>query len=74
MQLRAQPSVNAEELLIHDGGQGQRAEGFHTCFVDFFGVLVLAFELEGEVVGQVTALVVSTQQPQSLRMPNFQGP
>ena len=26
MQLRAQPPVNAEELLVHDGSQGQRAE------------------------------------------------
>ena len=60
MQLRAQPSVNAEELLVHDGGQWQRAEGFHTGFVDLLGVLVLAFELEGEVVGQVTAFVVSS--------------
>ena len=49
-----------EELLVHDGGQGQCAEGLHTGVINSLGVFVLAFELESEVVGQVAAFVVAS--------------
>ena len=63
MQLRTQTTVNAEELLVHDCCQWQCAEGLHACLVDILGVLVLALKLESKVVGQMTALVVTTEQP-----------
>ena len=74
MQLRAQPTVDAQELLVHDGSKGERTEGLHAGLVHAFRVLVLAFQLEGEVVGQVPALVISTQQPERRRIPDFQRP
>ncbi len=64
----------AQKLFVHDCSQGQRAEGLHACVVDSLAVLVLTFELKGEIVGQVATLVVSSKQPQRLRVPNLQRP
>ena len=36
--------MDAEELLVHDRGQGQRAERGHACIIDALGVLALACE------------------------------
>jgi hypothetical protein len=36
MQLRAQSTVDTQELLVHDGSQGKTAERLHTGFVDGF--------------------------------------
>ena len=71
MQLRTQPAMYAQELLVHDRGQGESAEGVHTSFVDLFGVLVLALELKGEVICQVAALVVTAEEPQGVGIPNL---
>lgn len=35
---------------------------------------MLAFELEGEVIGQMPALVVSAEQPERVGVPDLQGP
>jgi hypothetical protein len=64
----------AQELLVHDRSQWQRAKRFHACFVDLLAVLVLAFELEGEVVGEMAALVVAAKEPESAGIPYLQGP
>lgn len=66
--------MNAQELLVHDGSQGQAAEGLHACLIDSLRVLVLAFKLEGEVVGQVTTLVIASQEPQRLGVVDLQSP
>lgn len=66
--------MNAEELLVHDSGERKGAEGLHAGLVHDLGVLVLALELEGEVVGQVATLVVSSQQPEGLGVVNLQTP
>ncbi len=34
--------MDAQELLVHDCGEGKVAEGFHASVVDRFGILVLA--------------------------------
>ena len=52
----------AQELLVQDRRKGQGTERLDACVVHALGVLVLAFGLEGEVVGQVSALVVSTEE------------
>jgi hypothetical protein len=52
--------VNAEELLVHNSRQREGTERFHAGFVDGLGVLVLAFKLEGKVIGQVATFVVSS--------------
>lgn len=52
----------AQELLVQDRRKGQGTERLDTCVVHAFGVLVLAFSLKREVVGQVAALVVSTEE------------
>ena len=74
MQLGAQTAMYAEELLVHDGSQGQCAERVHASIVYFLGVLVLAFELECEVVGQMSTFVIASQQPESVRIPNLERP
>jgi hypothetical protein len=74
MELRAQTTVYAEELLVHDGSQRQCAERVHACFVNGLGVLVLALELEGEVISQMPALVVPAEEPERVRVPDLQRP
>jgi hypothetical protein len=60
MQFRAQSTVYAKELLVHDSGQRQRAERLHAGIVDLFGVFVLALKLKSEIVGQMAAFVVAS--------------
>ena len=74
MQFWAQTTMYAEELLVHDSSQGQCAERVHACIVYFLRVLVLALELECEVVGQMSTFVIAAQQPESVRVPNLQRP
>ena len=35
---------------------------------------MFALEFEGEVVCKVSTLVIASQQPESIRIPNLQGP
>ena len=42
MQFRAETTVDAEELFVHDRRQRQRTERFQTCLVDPFTIFVLA--------------------------------
>lgn len=66
--------MNAQELLVHNSGQREATEGLHTGFVDGLGVLVLALQLESEIIGQVATLVVPTQQPEGLGIVYLQRP
>lgn len=66
--------MNAEELFVHDGRKGETAESLHTGVVDSFRVLVLAFKLEGEVVGKVAALMVAPEQPEGVGIPDLERP
>ena len=61
MQLWAQPSVYAKKLLVHNGGQWQGAEGFHACFINVLRVFMLTLEFEGEVIRQVSTLMVASK-------------
>jgi DNA recombination-dependent growth factor C len=74
VQLRAQSTVNTQKLLVHNSGQGKGAESVHASLVDGLGVLVLALELESEVISQMTALVVSAEQPERVGVPDLQRP
>lgn len=74
MKFRAETTVYAQELLVHDSGQRQRTERVHTCIVDLFSVFVLAFQFEGEVICQMPAFVVSTKKPESVGIPYLQRP
>jgi hypothetical protein len=69
-----QPAMNTQELFVHDGRERQGAERVHACFVDFLTVLVLAFELESEVVCQVAALVIAAKKPEGVWIPNLEAP
>jgi hypothetical protein len=74
MEFRAQATVNAEELLVHYGRQRQRTERLEACLINPLTIFVLALQLEGEVVRQMTAFVVTPQQPKRIRVPNLQCP
>lgn len=60
MELRTKAAVDAEKLFVHHRGKGQSAERFDAGFVDLLRVLVLAFELEGEVVCQMATLMIAS--------------
>jgi DNA recombination-dependent growth factor C len=74
VQLGTQSTVNTQKLLVHNSGQGKGAESVHASLVDGLGVLVLALELESEVISQMTALVVSAEQPERVGVPDLQRP
>lgn len=74
VELRAQPSVYTQELLVHDSSKGKGAESVHAGFVDSLGILVLAFKLECEVIGQMATFVVAAQQPKRVGVPDLQRP
>ena len=74
VELRAQSTVYTQELLVHDSGKRKRAEGVHAGFVDSLRVLVLTFELECEVVGQMATFVVTAKQPECVGVPDLQRP
>lgn len=74
MQLGAETTVNTQELLVHNGSKGESAEGLHASLVNGLGVFVLALKLEGEVVGQMATLVVTTHKPEGVGVPNLEGP
>lgn len=69
-----QTTMDTKKLLVHDGCQGQGAEGFHNSIVELLGILVLALELEGEVVREMAAFVVASQEEEGLGVPDFQRP
>jgi hypothetical protein len=60
MQLGAEATMDTEKLFIHDGSQGQGAEGIHTRIIDPFRVFMRALKLEGEIVGQMATFVVAS--------------
>lgn len=74
MQLGTKTSMDAQKLLIHDSSKGEAAEGIHAGVVDGLGILVLALELEGEVIGQMATFVVPAQQPEGLGIVYLERP
>jgi hypothetical protein len=66
--------VYAQKLLVHDRGEWEGAKRLQACFVHALGVLVLAFSLEREVVGQVTALMVAAEEEERIWIPDLEGP
>ena len=66
--------MNAQELLVHNSSQGKRAKRLHTSLIDLLAVLVLALQLEGKVICQMSALVVAAQKPEGVWIPDLQAP
>ena len=60
MQLGAEATMDTEELFVHDCSQRQGAKRFHTRIIYLFGIFVLAFNLEREIVCQMTTFVVTS--------------
>ena len=73
-QLGAQPSMYAQELFVHHSRQRQGAERIHTSVIDIKTVFVLALALEGEVIGKMAAFVITSEKPESIRIPDLQRP
>jgi hypothetical protein len=74
MQFGTQSSVNAQKLFVHDSCEGESTERLHARFVNLLGIFVLAFELECKVIGQMPALMVPSEQPKGVGIPDLQGP
>ena len=66
--------MDTQELLVHDRRQRQRAERFNASLVDLLVVFVLTLEFECKIIRKVSALMVPSQEPQCVRVPNLQGP
>ena len=66
--------MNTEELLVHQSCQGETVEGLHAGVVHVLRVLDLALLLEGEVLCQVPALVVASQEEESAGVTHLQCP
>jgi hypothetical protein len=66
--------MDAQKLFVHDRGERQRAERLEARLIYAFGVLVLALDLECEVIGQVPALVVSAEEEERVGVPNLESP
>jgi hypothetical protein len=73
-QLRREATVHAQELLVHEGGERQAVERVHARIVHTLRVLDLALLLEGEVLCEVTALVVAAQQIERARIQDLHRP
>lgn len=63
-----------QELFVHDRRQRQRAERLNAGLVDTLAVFMLAFQLEGKVVREMSAFMVASEQPKRVRVPDLQGP
>lgn len=74
MQFWAQTSMNAQELFVHYCSKRERTKRLHASFINVLRVFVLALELECEVVGQMSAFVVSAKKPERVRVPDLQRP
>ena len=74
VELGREAAVHAQELLVHEGGERQAVEGVHARVVHALRVLDLALLLEGEVLGEVAALVVAAQQEERARVQHLQRP
>lgn len=66
--------MNAEKFLVHDRHQRECIECRHTLVVHFLAVLDDALLAEGEMLGQMAALVVSSKQEDRLRVGYFETP
>lgn len=64
----------AQELLVHDSSEREGAERVHARFIDPVGVLVLALQLECEVIREMSALVISSEQEERIGVPDLQRP
>lgn len=53
--------MHTEELVVEQCRDGQRMERADTCLIDRHGVLVEALALEGEVLCEMSAFVVTPQ-------------
>jgi hypothetical protein len=74
VQLGGDTTVYAQELLVHDRCEGQRTERLDTGLILALGILVLALGLESEVVGQMAALVVATEQIERVWVADLETP
>jgi len=74
VQFGTETTVDTQKLLVHNSSKGKSAERLHAGLVHSFRVFVLALELEGEVVGQMATLVVTTHEPESVGVPDLKTP
>lgn len=74
VELGAQTAMYTQELLVHNRSERQCAERLHTGFVNGLAILVLALQLKGEVVSQMSTLMISSKQPERVWIPDLQGP
>jgi hypothetical protein len=74
VQLGTETTVNTQELLVHNSSEGKSAERLHASLVHSLGIFVLALELKGKVICQMATLVVTTHEPESVGVPDLEGP
>lgn len=63
--------MDAKKLFVHDRRQRQSTERLDASLVNPLAVLVLALQLKGKIVRQMSTLVVAPQQPERIRVPDL---
>lgn len=69
--LRRNSSVQSQELTVDHATQRKEIEGFHEEIVDFLVELLQALVSEKVIGGKLSALVVSSQQKDLVRVSDF---
>ena len=65
--------MDAKELIVHDGTEGKSLERLEESIIDFSAILVFAFSAEREVFSEMTALVITADEEDFLRIANLHG-
>jgi hypothetical protein len=68
VELRGEPAVHAENLVVDDGGDGEAIEAVREHFPQLDGVAALALVVEAVDAIDAGALVVAAQQEEVLRV------
>lgn len=71
---RGESTMYTEKLLVHDRCEREGAERLHASIIHTLGVLMFTFNFEGEVFGQTTALVISTEKEYRAWVVYFERP
>lgn len=57
---RRKAAMNAEELLVHESRQRKAVKGLHAGVIDPLRVFDFTFGLEGEILGKMATLMITT--------------
>ena len=66
--------MDAEELFVHNRDQRKSIKSVHALVVNFLVVLDDAFLAEGEMLGQMAAFVIASEEEDRIRVADLEAP